>query len=150
MLSRVSACTLLSSSMLLYFYTIMSSSCLTLPKKFSEQLMHQVLCSTCQQQRLFIPSCHFPYKTPHMSPHCVAKNIYAQKYPLSSTSFESIPTGHLQILMHLSICLTCFLTLIACAFLLDWLPATAIIHLVPREQDLWNRNISLVTEVTSH
>lgn len=40
--------------------------------------------------------------------------------------------------------------LFACAFLPDWLPATAIIHLVPREQDLWNRNISLVTEVTSH
>lgn len=78
------------------------------------------------------------------------KSIYAQKYPLSSTSFESIPTGHLKILMHLSICLTCFLMLFACAFLPDWLPATAIIHLVPREQDLWNRNISLVTEVTSH
>lgn len=115
--------------------------------------MHQVQCSPCQQHRLFIPSCHFPYKTLHMSTHCVTKKkkkIHAQRYPLSSTSFESIPTGHLQILMHLSIHLTCFLTLIACAFLPDWLPATAIMHLVPRGQDLWDRNTSLVTEVTPH
>lgn len=112
--------------------------------------MHQVLCSLCQQQWLSIPTRHLSYKTPCMSTHCVTKEIYAQKYPLSSTSFESIPTGHLQTPMHLSICLTCFLARTACAFLPDQLPATAIIHLVPREEDLWNRNTSLVTEVTSH
>jgi len=36
------------------------------------------------------------------------KNFHIQKYTLSDTSFKSVPTGHLKILTHLSICLTIF------------------------------------------
>lgn len=75
-------------------------------------------------------------------PHIMLqKNVYTQKYTLSNASFKSVLIGHLQMLMHLSICLTFFLTLIACTFLPRWLHATVIIHLVPEEQDFWDMNI---------
>lgn len=77
------------------------------------------------------------------------KNIYAQKYTLSNTP-DLFQQDACKILTHQSICLTFFLTLIACAFPPHWLHATVTIHLVPREQDFWDRNIFLATKATSY
>lgn len=112
--------------------------------------MHHVLSPPCQQQRLLCPVVIFPTKMLIIPCIVLWKNIFVQKYTLSNAPFKSIPTGHLQILTHLSTCFTFFLTLIACAFLPHWLRATVIRHLALKEQDFWDRNIFLVTKVTSY